>query len=620
MSTLPQLDGLDWDDPADHANATRGLVDRLDSCVIRNASGRVVWDGDRWSFLEEDCPDTANPSLWRQSRLNALHGLFEVVPGIYQVRGLDASNMTLVEGERGVVVIDPLISKECAAEALALYRRNRGDRPVTAVVYTHSHSDHFGGVLGVTTVEAVAAGETPVIAPSGFMEHTVSENVFAGPAMARRASFMYGNGLPAAPDGMIGCGLGQATSTGSIGVIPPTVTVEETGQQMTFDGVRLVFQLTPETEAPSEMNFFFPDHKVLLVAENANHTLHNVLTLRGALVRDARAWASYLTETVQLFADDAEVLIGSHNWPTWGRTELTRLLSEQRDAYAYLHDQTVRLMNRGLTGTEIAEELSEFPGQLGRAWHVRGYYGTLSHNIKAIYQRYMGWYDGNPARLHQLPPTEAGRRYVEFMGGPDALVAKARASFEAGEHRWVAEVLDHVVFAHPEHTAARELQARTFERLGYAAESAPWRNFYLSGARELRDWVPDAPPARAVGGNPAMLAGLSSEQIFHFMAIRLDGPRAAAHRLVLRWEFTDRGESWTTLIANGVLTPMRGDAPGGEEPQLTLRLTRPDLERVLSRRADITGGSIELNGDVGALTTLQDLLEDPPLTFPIVTP
>ncbi|MCX4537703.1 alkyl/aryl-sulfatase [Streptomyces sp. NBC_01669] len=611
---------LNWDDTTDHANATRGLIDKLDPCVIRDEAGRVVWDNDRWDFLEKDCPETANRSLWRQSRLNALQGLFEVVPGIYQVRGLDISNMTLVEGERGVIVIDPLTSMECAAAGLALYHRHRGDRPVTAVVYTHSHGDHFGGALGVTTAEDVAAGRVPVIAPSGFLEH-VGENVFVGPAMSRRAVYMYGSSLPAGPEGMVGFGVAQDISTGTIGLIPPTVTVTETGQEMVFDEVRFVFQLTPDAEAPSEMNFYFPDHRALLVADNVVRTLHNLGTLRGAPVRDARAWADYLTETVRLFGDDAEVLIGSHNWPTWGRAELLRLLSEQRDAYSYIHDQSVRMMNQGLTAAEISEELSELPGDLGRAWHLRGYYGSLSHNTKAVYQRYMGWFDGNPAHLWLHPPVEAGRRYVEFMGGADATVEKARASYDAGDYRWVAEVLNHVVFAYPDHTEARELQARTFEKLAYGAENGTWRNFYLTGAQELRSKAGEGDMQKwGLSGNLHLLAGLSARQIFQLMAVRLNGPRAAAHRLLLRWEFTDSGEVWTLLMANGVLTPMLGDAPGGEAPHLTLRLTRTELNLVLARHTTLADSAIELEGDTTALTTLYDLLETPPRSFAIATP
>ncbi|MFB7166438.1 alkyl/aryl-sulfatase [Streptomyces sp. NPDC056242] len=622
---MPSTPELDWDDTTDQANATRGLIDKLEPCVVYNEAGRVVWDNDRWDFLNKDeCPDTVHPSLWRQSRINTAQGLFEVVPGIYQVRGLDVSNMTIIEGDTGVVVVDPLTSKEVAAEALGLYTRNRGERHVKAVIYTHSHGDHFGGVLGVTTKEAVAAGDCAVLAPDEFMHHAVSENVFAGPAMLRRAVYMYGRSLPVGADGSVGFGLGQALSTGTVGLIPPTVSITGTGQELVLDGVRLVFQLTPDTEAPSEMNFYLPDRHVLLIAENVNHSLHNVLTLRGAQVRDAHAWASYITESIQLF-DEAEVLIGSHNWPTWGKDEVIRMLTEQRDAYAYLHDQTVRLMNQGLTGPEIAEEIQAFPGELGKAWSVRGYYGSISHNVKAVYQRYMGWYDGNPAHLWQHPPVERAKRYVAAIGGADATVASAREAVESGDLRWAAELLNHVLFAEPEHTTARELQIATYERSGFAQENGTWRNIYLTGAKELREAGQERRRTGAPGKESVeMLAALATGQIFDSMAVRLDGPRAAAHRLLLRWEFTDTDEIWTLLVGNGVLTPMRGDAPRAEAPQLTLRLERTTLDRILAQHTSfpeaIGSGAVTVKGDIAVLATFHSLLEKPRRNFPIVLP
>ncbi|MFI5630260.1 alkyl/aryl-sulfatase [Streptomyces sp. NPDC051664] len=622
MLSTPELD---WDDTTDQVNATRGLIDKLEPCVVHNEAGRVVWDNDRWDFLNKDeCPATVHPSLWRQSRLNTVQGLFEVVPGIYQVRGLDVSNMTIIEGETGVVVVDPLTSREVAAEALGLYTRNRGERPVKAVIYTHSHGDHFGGVLGVTTNEAVAAGDCLVIAPDEFMHHAVSENIFAGPAMMRRAVYMYGRSLPVGAEASVGFGLGQALSTGTVGLIAPTDTVTGTGQEFVVDGVRLFFQLTPDTEAPSEMNFYLPDHRVLLIAENVNHSLHNVLTLRGAQVRDAHAWASYITESIRLF-DRAEVLIGSHNWPTWGNDEVMRMLAEQRDAYAYIHDQTVRLMNQGLTGPEIAEEIQSFPGQLARAWSVRGYYGSISHNVKAVYQRYMGWYDGNPAHLWQHPPVEQAKRYVAAIGGAEATVATAREAFEAGDLRWAAELLNHVLFAEPEHLSARELQIASYERLGFAQENGTWRNIYLTGAKELREAGQGTRRTGAPGKESVeMLAALATGQIFESMAVRLDGPRAAAHRLLLRWEFTDTDEVFTLLVGNGVLTPMKGDAPGGEAPQLTLRLERAVLNMVLAQRTTFTeaigSGAITVEGDVTVLATFHGLLEKPARNFPIALP
>ncbi|MFF1360127.1 alkyl/aryl-sulfatase [Streptomyces sp. NPDC058297] len=622
---MPSTPELDWDDTTDQVNATRGLVDKLEPCVVRNEAGRVVWDNDRWDFLNKDeSPDTVHPSLWRQSRLNTAQGLFEVVPGVFQVRGLDVSNMTIIEGETGLVVVDPLMSKEVSAAGMELYRRNRGERPVHAVIYTHSHGDHFGGVLGVTTNEAVGTGACVIIAPDEFMQHAVSENIFAGPAMLRRAVYMYGRSLPAGPEGLVGFGIAQSLSTGTVGLIAPTLDVTETGQEVVVDGIRLVFQLTPDTEAPAELNFYLPDHQVLLIAENVNHTLHNLLTLRGAQVRDAHAWAAYITESIQLF-QDADVLIGSHNWPTWGRAQVMRLLTEQRDAYAYLHDQTVRLMNQGLTGPEIAEEIQSFPGDLGKAWSARGYYGSISHNVKAVYQRYMGWYDGNPSHLWQHPPVEQAKRYVAAIGGADATVASAREAVKSGDLRWAAELLNHVLFAEPEHTAARELQAETYERLGFAQENGTWRNIYLTGAKELREAGQEIRTVGAPGAESVdMLSGLSTGQIFESMAVRLDGPRAAAHRLLLRWEFTDTDEIWTLLVGNGVLTPMRGDAPGADAPQLTLRLERTTLDQVLAQRTSFTkaigSGAVTVEGDITVLATFYGLLEKPRRNFPIVLP
>ncbi|MGW8724729.1 alkyl/aryl-sulfatase [Streptomyces sp. NPDC055808] len=620
--TAHSTEHLDWDDDQDFADADRGFLARLDPCVVRDAEGRLVWDNDAYAFLDEEpvAPSTAHPSLWRQGRLTAKQGLYEVVPGIYQVRGLDLSNITFVEGERGVIVIDPLISEEVAAAALGLYRGHRGERPVTAVVYTHSQVDHFGGVRGVVDADDVASGAVPVLAPAGFLEHAASENVFTGPAMSRRAAYMYGAALPKGPAGQIGCGLGQTTSLGTVGLIAPTLAISRTGQEEVVDGVRMVFQLTPGTEAPSEMNFHFPDLRTLCVAENACHTLHNVLTLRGALVRDPSAWARYLTETLRLFAGDFDTVFASHHWPTWGQDRAVRFLEEQRDAYAYLHDQSVRLINAGRTGAEIAEEL-RFPEQLDRAWHARGYYGTISHNAKAVYQRYMGWFDGNPAHLWQHPPVEAAGRYVDFMGGADAVLAKAKESYADGDLRWVAEVVGHVLFTDPDNAEARALQADTFERLGHASESGPWRNFYLMGAAELRHGIIGTPTRSA----PDILAALTAEQVFQSMAVRINGPRAAAAgRLLLRWEFTDTGEAWTLLLSNGALTTMPGDAPRGEQPQATLRLTRTVLNAVLGGLTtfgdQITTGTVTIEGDAMALARFSTLLDAPDPNFPLVTP
>ncbi len=608
---------LPFSDSRDFENAQRGFITPFGSGTVTDATGRVVWDIDGYDFLQQPNPGTVHPSLWRQSTLVAMHGLFEVVPGIYQVRGLDLSNVSFVEGDRGVIVIDPLISAETAAAALALYREHRGDRPVTAVIYSHSHIDHFGGVKGVTTLEAVAGGECAIIAPEGFMEHAVAENVYAGTAMARRAGYMYGAALTKGPGGQVGTGLGQTTSTGLAAVIPPTLSISRTGQEEVVDGVRIVFQLTPGTEAPSEMNFFFPDRAALCMAENANHTLHNTLTLRGALVRDPRVWARYLTEAIALFGDAAEVEFGSHHWPIWGHDELVEFISIQRDLYAYIHDQALRLINQGLVEAEIAEDFP-LPPALENSWAARGYYGSVSHNVKSVYQRYIGWFDGNPAHLWEHPPVEAAKRYVTFMGGADEVVAKARQSFEEGDLRWVATVLSHVVFAEPEHAAGRALLADTLEQLGFGSENGTWRNFFLSGAHELRHGNFGTPVSPT---SPDLLAALTVEQLFDTLSIRVNGPRAWDADLAMDWVVDDTRHRMT--LRNGVLVhqPIPAEsASAGTTYHLTrltllrLMLLNPPLEDLVAE------GSLRVEGDPAVWQQLVPLLDAPNPDFAMVTP
>ncbi|WP_371646353.1 MULTISPECIES: alkyl/aryl-sulfatase [unclassified Streptomyces] len=608
-----------FDDTRDLENERRGFLGTVAEAAIRDADGRVVWDLGAYRFLDEDCPPTAHPSLWRQSRLVAGHGLFEVVPGIYQVRGFDLSNMTLVEGERGILVIDPLVSTETAAAALALYRRHRGERPVTGVLYTHSHVDHFGGVKGVVGPEEVAAG-VPVIAPAGFLEHAVSENVYAGTAMSRRAAYMYGAALPKGPRGQIGSGLGTTTSAGTVTLVPPSLDITRTGQSETVDGIRMVFQMTPGTEAPAELNVHFPDHAALCTAENATHTLHNLLTLRGAQVRDPHDWAHYLTEAVQLFGAATDVVFASHHWPVWGRENALAFLSEQRDLYAYLHDQTLRMLNQGLTGLEIAEQM-RLPPTLERAWHTHGYYGSVSHNAKAVYQRYMGWFDGNPAHLWAHPPVEAATRYVDFMGGAEEVLRRAHQSYAQGDFRWVAEVVHHVLFADPANAEARALQADALEQLGYGSENGTWRNFYLTGALELREGSVGT-PASSVSED--ILGALTLEQLFDSLAIRVDGPRSWDADVTVRWRLVDGGDPLTLRLRNGVLTHVRGLGPAAAEPDVEITLDEPALRSLLLGRAGlgelVAEGRARVSGDPARLAELTGHLDEPDPGFAIVTP
>ncbi|GAA4758274.1 alkyl/aryl-sulfatase [Actinomycetospora chibensis] len=601
--------GPSFADTTDVEDAGRGLVERSpDPRVLSSDGERVVWDFEALGFLERGCPPTVNPSLWRQSRLTAMQGLYEVTEGIYQIRGFDLSNMTLLEGDRGVVVVDPLFTSEVAAAGLALYRRHRGDRPVTAVIYTHSHGDHFGGVLGVVDADT----EVPVVAPEGFLEHAVAENVYAGTAMSRRGIYMYGMTLPKDPSGVVGTGLGPGGSTGTFGLVAPTVDITRTGQIETLDGVDIEFQLTPGTEAPSEMNFLVPSRRALCMAENATHNLHNILTLRGAVVRDAHVWSQYLDEAVALYVDRCDVLFASHHWPTWGRDRIRTFLTQQRDLYAYLHDQTLRLLNQGHTGPEIAE-LIELPPALRRAWHTQGYYGSVSHNVKAIYQRYLGWFDGNPARLWPHPPEASAHRYVEALGGQQATVATARRFADAGDLRFAAQLLDHAVFADPADTEATGLLADVFERLGQGAENATWRNFYLTGAQELRHGVTPTPVNL---GSPTMLAALTVEQLLDAIAIRVDGPRAWNEHLVLDLVITDQGRTHRCSLSNGVL--IHSARPeGAEAADLAVTLTKAQLPAVLAGHG-LEG--IDHDGDPAVLERLLGLLDQPDGDFRIVTP
>ncbi|WP_159229679.1 alkyl/aryl-sulfatase [Mycolicibacterium vanbaalenii] len=607
------LGALPFDDTRDFADADRGFIAAQQPCVIKAADGRVVWDNDAYAFLNGEAPTSVHPSLWRQSALVAKQGLYEVVEGIYQVRGFDLSNITFVEGDTGIIVIDPLVSTETAAAALALYRQHRGDRAVRAVIYTHSHVDHFGGVLGVTTQADVDAGKVAVLAPEGFTEHAVQENVYAGTAMARRAGYMYGAVLERGPRGQVGCGLGQTPSTGEVAIIVPTLDICETGETHTIDGVEIEFQMAPGTEAPAEMHFYFPRFRALCMAENATHNLHNLLTLRGALVRDPHGWAGYLTEAIDTFADRADVVFASHHWPTWGRDRIVEFLSLQRDLYAYLHDQTLRQLNQGYTGIEIAETFA-MPPALEQAWHARGYYGSVSHNVKAVYQRYMGWFDGNPARLWPHPPEAIGPRYVAAMGGLDRVVEIAREAFGDGDFRWAATLLDHAMFTDENHAGARQLYADTLEQLAYGSETATWRNFFLAGCTELRDGNFGTPTATSM----AMAAQLSPEQMFDLLAISVDGPRAWDLDLTVDVVFLDVDTNYRLSLRNGVLVYRK--TPADESTaQVTLRLATK-LRLLALAAGDNTSPGLEITGDASVLESLVGVLDRPDPGFNIVTP
>jgi alkyl sulfatase BDS1-like metallo-beta-lactamase superfamily hydrolase len=620
---------LPWGDREDEDFASRGFIAAWDQPQIRTADGRVVWDFTAYDFLRGPAPETVNPSLWRHAGLLVRAGLFQVRDRVYQVRGFDVSNMTIVVGDTGLIIIDPLTSAETAQAALALARRTIGDLPVRAVIYTHSHVDHFGGVRGVADPADVAAGRVEIIAPEGFMEHAVTENVIAGNAMGRRAQYQFGAALRPGPDGQMTSGIGIAISAGTFTLIPPTRTIalshrdreplralgDLVRQPLTIDGVTMEFQLTPDTEAPAEMNVFFPDLRVLCLAENANATMHNVLTPRGALVRDAKAWADYLTQSLRLYGPRTDIMITSHAWPRFGRERVRDFIASHRDAYKYLHDQTVRLMNAGYTDREIAERV-RLPEPLASRWFNRGYYGTMMHNSRAVYQRYMGWYDANPANLNPLPPEEEAARFVRAMGGAERVLAEGRRAFDEGDYRWAARVLNHLIFAAPDNRQARALLARTHRQMAYQAESAIWRNMYLMAAQELENGVAQ----RGAGVQSAdLVAATPTSYILDLLAVRLNPERLGSRRYAFNLVFPERNERFAVTIANGVLVHERDvmlDAPTVTAPRAAF--LQAMATQTLSRA--VLSGAVRISGARRSLEGLGEVFDTPDPNFAIVTP
>jgi alkyl sulfatase BDS1-like metallo-beta-lactamase superfamily hydrolase len=614
------LKALPFSDTRDFDEAARGFLGTVENARIASAQGRVVWSLEPYGFLSEaEAPPTVDPSLWRQSRLNMNHGLFEVVPGVYQVRGLDIANMTLIEGETGVIVVDTLTSIEGARSAMQLYFQYRGKRPVAAVIFTHTHTDHWGGARGVLDDEALAGGKIPIIAPNLFMEHAVSENIIAGPAMLRRAQYQFGPFLEKGPRGQVDCGLGKSMAAGSVSLLRPTDLIIATGDKRSIDGLEFEFQMAPNSEAPAEMHFFIPRYKLLNLAENCTHNFHNLLPFRGADVRDALAWSKYLGEALQMWGGKADAMCGQHHWPVWGHERIDTMIRQQRDLYKFAHDQTIRLMNHGLTATEIAETI-KLPASLDGAWHARGYYGHIRHNVKAIYQKYLGWYDANPVNLDPLPPVDAGKKYVEYMGGAAAILDRAARDFAKGEFRFVAQAVSHLVFADPENQAARALLADTFEQLGYAAESATWRNAYLFGAQELRQGMPKAPPRPPMSRET--VAALRTEQLWDVLGVRLNGPKAEGKHIVLNWAFTDTSETFVLTLENCALTYSAGVQAATADASFSL--ARGLLDEVIAKQTSfpeaVGSGLIKFTGNPMRLGELMALMDEFPRMFEIVEP
>ena len=614
VKSLPFADRADFDD------VKRGFIATLPDGAIAGPGGKPAWDTRPYAFLQSDAvPATVNPSLWRQAQLNAVNGLFKVTDRVYQVRGLDLANLTIIEGDSGLILIDPLLSNETAKAALDLYLQNRPAKPVVAVIYSHSHIDHFGGAKGVMSAEDAASGKVKVIAPDGFMEHAVAENVIAGNAMSRRAQYMYGITLPVGERAQIDEGLGKALSKGTISLIPPNDLIKQAYETRRVDGVEIEFHLVPGSEAPAEMLMYFPQFRLLDMAEDATHNMHNLYTLRGAEIRDGRLWSRYLDEAIVRYGDKTDAVIAQHHWPMWGNARIVAFLGKQRDLYKFMHDQTVRLLNHGLTPGEIAEQL-KLPASVANEWFSRGYYGTLSHNAKAVYQFYLGWYDANPADLNPLPRAEAARKQVEYMGGADAVLKRAREDFARGQYRWVASVTSQLVFADPANKAARELGADALEQLGYQSEAATWRNAYLVGAAELRSVAPSAQgPSTA---NADLLKGVSIDLAFDFLGVRLNAAKAEGKHIVINWTFTDSNETFVMNLENSALTHRAGKLSDNADAGITL--TRAALDAITLKQRSFLGsivtGDVSISGNPLRLRELFGLLDDFTPDFEIVEP
>ncbi|MCJ8169360.1 alkyl/aryl-sulfatase [Atopomonas sediminilitoris] len=611
-------EAYDLRDSASFAAAQQGLI-AAPSGQVRNADGDVIWDFASFAFIHGAAPDTVNSSLWRQALLNNQVGLFKVSEGIWQLRGFDLANMTLIAGDTGWIVVDPLTSRETAAFALAFARQHLGEQAISAVVFTHSHVDHFGGVLGVLSAEEAQARQVPIIAPAGFMDEATSENLLMGLAMARRASYMYGQRLPRSSTGLVDNGLGKAVAFGQAGILPPTLIIDQPTQALSIDGVPFIFHSMPGAEAPAELTFSLPQHKAFAGAELVSQTLHNLYTLRGAKVRDAKQWSNYL-QTLLTQADGAEVLFNQHHWPVWGAENIRSFLTGQRDVYRFLHDQTVRWMNAGLHADEIAERI-RLPASLDQQLSVHGYYGTVKHNVKAIYQFYLGWFDAQPANLDPLPQADAALRYVALAGGAEAMLKAAQKAYDDGDYRWAAELGKHLLYADRDHQAARELQAKAFEQLGYQAEGTPWRNFYLSGAYELRHGLPEQ------AFSPAMMLDMlrhtDTEHFLDSMATRLDAQAAEGKSLRIVLDFTDSGARYLLWLENSVLHHRTLAAAEAVERDAQLSLSKDFFLQMVIGKAGaaslLTSDEVSIDGSVLKLGEFFSLLDKPDGRFAIVT-
>lgn len=612
------VENLDLDNQQDFEDARRGMVAEAPNAALTSESGVQVWDASAYDFIVGEAPDTVNPSLWRQAKLNNIRGLFKVDEGIYQLRGFDLANTSLIKGDSGWILVDPLTTLETTEAAMAFAEQHLGEIKLTGVIFTHSHIDHFGGVLSLINAQQAADNTVPIIAPSGFMQEATSENVIAGPAMTRRGTYMFGNSLPRSATGHVDAGLGKQVVYGSTSILQPTVVIDQPEMAMTVDGVEFDFYNMPGSEAPAELTFYLPEHRAFCGAEVLSHVMHNVLTLRGAKVRDALLWSDYIGQSIDRL-DDVEVFFNSHHWPTWGHDRIITQMEQQQDMYKFTHDQTVRLANLGYTPREIAERL-KLPESLAGNFHLRGYYGTLSHNSKAVYQHYFGWYQGNPAQLNPLPPEQSSLRYVEFMGGAEAILEKASESMQLGEYRWVAEVLNHLVFAQPDNGPAKRMLAGAYQQLGYQSESGPWRDIYLSGALELLSGTPDQyyDPVFA----KAFVQQVPLVQFMKALSVRLDGEKAEGERLVLNVLFTDQQQNFVLTVRNSVMHYK--ESPAAANADVSIALSKNLFVDILLGQAGIqqllTTDELAVEGSVIKLLKFFSLLGESNDNFNIVTP
>ena len=614
---------LDFSDRREFANAERGWLDNAEGRIIDGDDNRSVWDLQSYGDLNRDAPDTVNPSLWRNTQLNAKAGLFEVCDGIYQVRGFDMANTTFIRTDHGWIVFDVLMCKENMKAAKELMENRFGPLDIKAVLYSHSHVDHFGGVEGVITREQVAdaklslkkqlaSGKTLVLAPTGFLKHAISENVYAGIAMARRAQFQYGTVLDKGEKGALSVGIGMGQSTGTVSLIAPTYEIGEDVPKLTIDGLEIEFQLTPGTEAPAEMNAYFPKYRALWMAENCTGTLHNLYTLRGAEVRDANDWAKYIIEADQRFCDKTDVVFQSHNWPHWGE-EIHDYLLNTAAIYKFIHDQTLHYMNQGYTSTEVAAMLT-LPEKLEKVWYTRPYYGTLAHNAKAVYQKYLGWYDANPVNLNPLPPSDTAKKLVEYLGSTDAVLRKARKDFEKGDYQWVAQITKELVFADPSNQKARNLCADALEQLGYQAESGAWRNAYLMGAAELRKGNLSG-LARTANGLGSAMKEMTVDMLLDYISILTDANAAQNDDVTLNLIVTDVNEKFYVTRKNGILLSYSGE--NRPDAQATVTCKRLQLLALMQGQQ---AGQVQVSGDATALKRLLAYASKFEKTFNVIEP